>query len=462
MSNTTSTTLPVTQDLAGQHVIISGGGIGGAAGALALSLRGARVSLYERHREFREVGAGLQIGPHGWRMLDGWGVLQRIVDAGFLPEHMRFHDAVTGENILTLDFGEEFQEHFGGRYVVIHRSDLLDILIEAACEAGAELHTGVAVEDATTTDDGVAVAIIDRDSEERSTVHGDVLLGFDGIHSVLRPRLVHDDVVPSAYVAYRGTSELAEDPQMSDLKDVVGYIGPHCHFIQYPLRGGELLNQVGVFQSDRYLDGRDAGEVPEDWGNNAELAVAYDHCIDFIRERTEKLWKDQWWQMSDREPLMKWVDGRVIVLGDAAHPPLQYLASGAVMAMEDAECVARFAIDNAAEHGGAPDWDAVLAEVEAERAPRCARIQTTGRFWGELWHLSGTPRLIRDELFRSADRGGWFRYADWLWGYDPSERAYVGHPEKSKMPAELEGWAYTLVQRSGYDAAPNTAEAAAV
>lgn len=124
------------------------------------------------------------------------------------------------------------------------------------------------------------------------------------------------------------------------------------------------------------------------------------------------------------------------------------------MAMEDAEVVAHFATEAAADAEEGLDWVAVLSEVEAERAPRCARIQTTGRFWGELWHLAGTARLIRDELFRAADRGGWFRYADWLWGYDPTERKYVEHPELAELPEELKGWRYTLVQRSGHDAAP--------
>ncbi|WP_328286443.1 FAD-dependent monooxygenase [Corynebacterium atypicum] len=253
-------------------------------------------------------------------MLDSWGVLDKIVAAGYLPEKMRFHDAVTGERLLTLDFGAEFQEHFRGRYVVIHRSDLLNILLTEAAAHGAELNTGMEVQDVANTPDGVAATVFDRDQGTTEMIEGDVFLGFDGIHSVIRPRFVQDDVVPSAYVAYRGTSEMAADEEMKDLTDVVGYIGPHCHFIQYPLRGGELLNQVGVFQSDRYLDGRDLGDIPDDWGNNEELACAYDHCIDFIKERTDKLWKNQWWQMSDREPLMKWADGKIIVLGDAAHP----------------------------------------------------------------------------------------------------------------------------------------------
>lgn len=439
--------LPHSDELRGQKIIISGGGIGGAAGALALALRGADVTLYERAAEFKEVGAGLQIGPHGWRMLESWGLLDQIVAAGYLPEDMQFRDAVNRETILTMRFDEEFQQHYGGRYLVIHRSDLLNILVTNAQAAGAKLHNGVLVTDSRTVDGGIEVDIESsiNKGEDNKTLLVDAFLAFDGIHSVMRKKLVDDAPVASSYVAYRGTSKLAEDAEMKDLKSVIGYIGPHVHFIQYPLRGGELLNQVAVFESQRYLDGRTAGDIPEDWGNPEELDRAYNHCDPFIQDRLDTLWRNNWWQMSDREPLEKWRIGRMLLLGDAAHPPLQYLASGAVMAMEDAEAVALFAADAA--RAGNLDWEEVLAEVEAERRPRCSRIQTVGRFWGELWHVEGTARLIRNEVFRQADRNGWFIYADWLWGYDASKRAHIANPELGEMPQALKEWRYALLEQ---------------
>lgn len=439
--------LPHSDELRGQKIIISGGGIGGAAGALALALRGADVTLYERAAEFKEVGAGLQIGPHGWRMLESWGLLDQIVVAGYLPEDMQFRDAVNRETILTMRFDEEFQQHYGGRYLVIHRSDLLNILVTNAEAAGAKLHNGVLVTDSRTVDGGIEVDIESsiNKGEDNKTLLVDAFLAFDGIHSVMRKKLVDDAPVASSYVAYRGTSKLAEDAEMKDLKSVIGYIGPHVHFIQYPLRGGELLNQVAVFESQRYLDGRTAGDIPEDWGNPEELDRAYNHCDPFIQDRLDTLWRNNWWQMSDREPLENWRIGRMLLLDDAAHAPLQYLASGAVMAMEDAEAVALFAADAA--RAGNLDWEEVLAEVEAERRPRCSRIQTVGRFWGELWHVEGTARLIRNEVFRQADRNGWFIYADWLWGYDASKRAHIANPELGEMPQALKEWRYALLEQ---------------
>lgn len=440
--------LPHSDELRGQKIIISGGGIGGAAGALALALRGADVTLYERAAEFKEVGAGLQIGPHGWRMLESWGLLDQIIEAGYLPEDMQFRDAVNRETILTMRFDEEFQQHYGGRYLVIHRSDLLNILVTNAEAAGAKLHNGVLVTDSRTVDGGIEVDIESsiNKGEDNKTLLVDAFLAFDGIHSVMRKKLVDDAPVASSYVAYRGTSKLAEDAEMKDLKSVIGYIGPHVHFIQYPLRGGELLNQVAVFESQRYLEGRTVGDIPEDWGNPEELDRAYNHCDPFIQDRLDTLWRNNWWQMSDREPLENWRIGRMLLLGDAAHPPLQYLASGAVMAMEDAEAVALFAADAA--RAGNLDWEEVLAEVEAERRPRCSRIQTVGRFWGELWHVEGTARLIRNEVFRQADRNGWFIYADWLWGYDASKRAHIANPELGEMPQALKEWRYALLEQN--------------
>ncbi len=436
--------LTKTDDLKGQTIVISGGGIGGAAGALALALRGADVTLYERAPEFKEVGAGLQIGPHGVKMLEKWGLRERVFEAGYLPERMQFRDAITTEAILTMDFDEQFERHYGGSYLVIHRSDLLSILVEAAQQAGATLVNDVQVHDAVDHGEGVTVHIEHRTEQRREEVEADLLIAFDGTHSVFRQKLVQDDPVPSAYVAYRGTSELPSDPDMRDLKEVVGYIGPRCHFIQYPLRGGELLNQVAVFQSPRYLDALTEGtEVPEDWGNNDEFRDAFDHTHDFIQGRLGDMWLNTWWQMADREPLSDWVvSDRVIVMGDAAHPPLQYLASGAVMAMEDAECLALFASQAAAE--GELAWGSVLRDVSGERAPRCARIQTIGRFWGELWHVDGVSRLIRNETFRQAERTGWYQYADWLWDYDADRREYLNDPSKGELPEELQEWEYNI------------------
>src|SRR6476646_4114011 len=133
--------------LKGTHVIIAGGGIGGAANALALAQKGAQVTLFERSSEFGEVGAGLQVGPHGARILDSFGILEEVLADGFQPKNLVFRDAITAETLTTVNLGEEFRARYGGPYFVTHRSDLHASLINAAKLAGAELHTGTTVTD---------------------------------------------------------------------------------------------------------------------------------------------------------------------------------------------------------------------------------------------------------------------------------------------------------------------------
>ncbi|MGV9713204.1 FAD-dependent monooxygenase [Gordonia sp. NPDC003424] len=391
------------------RVLIAGGGIGGAAAALALARKGASVTLFERAPEFGEVGAGLQIGPHGSRMLDSWGLLDTALERGVLPGNIVFRDAVTAEELTRLDLGADFQARYGGPYFVIHRSDLHALLIDAARDAGAELLTSQTVDDVVTEGNRAVLTTADGAAHE-----ADAVLAMDGLKSRLRAKLSDDQPVSSGYVAYRGTFPMDEVPAGQGIRDVVGYIGPRCHFIQYPLRGGSMLNQVAVFESPGYREGK------AEWGGPDELAHAYDHCHPTVRSATDHLWRDRWWPMYDRAPIDNWVDGRMILLGDAAHPPLQYLASGAVMAIEDAKCIADYA-DEELSVGGADAWDRTLAAVNAERAPRCNRILTTGRMWGELWHLDGTARVARNELFRTRDTSS-YKYTDWLWAYS-SDRA---------------------------------------
>ncbi len=396
--------------LSQSRVLIAGGGIGGAAAALALARKGASVTLFERSAEFGEVGAGLQIGPHGSRMLESWGLLDTALARGVLPGNLVFRDAITTEELTRLDLGADFQARYGGPYFVIHRSDLHSILIDAARDAGAELLTGQTVDDVVT--EGHRAVLTTADGR----IHkADVVLAMDGLKSRLRAKISDDQPVSSGYVAYRGTFPMDEVPTgLEALTDVVGYIGPGCHFIQYPLRGGTMLNQVAVFESPGFKAGK------SEWGGPDELEHAYDHCHPSVQSATDHLWCDRWWPMYDRAPIDNWVDGRMILLGDAAHPPLQYLASGAVMAIEDAKCIADYADEELA-IGGADAWDRTLAAVNAERAPRCNRILTTGRMWGELWHLDGTARIARNELFRTRDTSS-YRYTDWLWAYS-SDRA---------------------------------------
>lgn len=395
--------------LVGTEVVIAGGGIGGAATALALAQKGARVRLFERATELGEVGAGLQVGPHGARILESWGILDEVLAEGFLPNRLVFRDALTAEVLTTVDLGQQYRSRYGGPYFVTHRSDLHATLVRAARAAGAELITGISVSDIVTEGDKVIVS-----TDTGLVCQADVAVAVDGMKSTLRRKVSDDEPVPSGFVAYRGTMPYVDVDLDEPIEDVIAYIGPDCHFIQYPLRRGTMLNQVAVFRS-----APQPSETHEP-GGPEELEPAFARCHDSVRRHLRYLWRDRWWPMQDRDPIENWTSGRMILLGDAAHPPLQYLASGAVMALEDAKCLGDYAADEYAA-GGNPGWPQILKAVNDERARRCNRIITTGRLWGEIWHLDGTARIVRNELFRTRDISSYV-YTDWLWRYS-SDRA---------------------------------------
>jgi 2-polyprenyl-6-methoxyphenol hydroxylase-like FAD-dependent oxidoreductase len=389
-------------------VLVIGGGIGGLSAAVALARKGTKVRLYERSAEFAEVGAGLQIAPNCTRLLHELGLLDEVKSLGVLPKAIVMKDAVDSSELTRLDL-VDLERTYGFPYMVIHRSDLHGSFLRAAERHGVELVTGMAgaaYDNLTLADGrrGARVTFADGSTDEAETV-----IAADGLHSVARRLLVDDEPVNSAYVAYRGAVPI-EKVRENDVSetDVVVYIGPRCHFVQYPLRGGKMFNQVAVFESPKALAGED------DWGTPDELDHAFDGMCSQIQQGLPLMWRDKWWRMFDREPIMHWVHGRIALLGDAAHPPLQYMAQGAIMAIEDgwvlAEHVAR---QRSAD--GSVDWDGALAAYDAVRPEHCRRVVTTARAWGELWHLDGLARLQRNKVLR--DRNAYdYTYMNWVYG----------------------------------------------
>ncbi|HET6270895.1 MAG TPA: FAD-dependent oxidoreductase [Arthrobacter sp.] len=389
-------------------VLVIGGGMAGLAGALALRENGADVTLVERAAEFGEVGAGLQMAPNASRILKRWGLLEKALEIGVRPKHLVFRDAVTGEELTRQTLGGEFEERYGAPYLVIHRSDLHRILLEACQAAGVRLVNNVLVEGVETVDGrGVAHTASGVDYE------ADVVIGADGLKSTLRATVSDDGPVPSAFVAYRGTVPVTESTPTAHLEDVVVYLGPDCHLVQYPLRKGELLNTVAVFKSASFARGE------EQYGGVDELEAAYKDCVPAVREALANLGTAARWPMYDRDPIENWVAGRMVLMGDAAHPMLQYLAQGACQALEDAavlQDVSHGTVFTAA--GIHPDaWDGAIREFNTLRAGRTAKVQRAARLWGESWHVSGLARTLRNLLFTSRQDGN-FQYNDWLYGDD--------------------------------------------
>ncbi|HVB05881.1 MAG TPA: FAD-dependent monooxygenase [Acidimicrobiales bacterium] len=378
------------------ELLVVGGGIGGLTTALAALHAGRSVRVLEQAASYGEIGAGIQLAPNATRILDRLGLLPAMEAVGVLPRRLVLGDALTATELTHLPLGD-FRERYGAPYVVLHRRDLLDLLLEACRAAGGALETGARVVDVE--DDGRRVAATAADGRRWS---GGVLVAADGLHSTLRSRFSDDEPIASGFVAYRGTVPTAHIERRADLGDVVAWIGPGLHLVQYPLRAGELYNQVAVFRSPAFAAGS------AEWGTPEELDSAFSPVHGHLREATQLLGRELRWPMHDRLPIGRFAEGRFALLGDAAHPMLQYLAQGACQAIEDAACL----VGALGRHDGPA---AALAAYEAERAPRTARVQRNARAWGEFWHVGGADKTARDALLRARDPADHSRVS-WLYG----------------------------------------------
>ena len=389
-------------DVSKVSVLVIGGGIGGLAAALALSLKGRRVHVIEQAAEFGEIGAGLQLAPNAWRSLHRLGVEEEVSRDAVFPRQLLMMDALSGERITAVALGDAFRSRFGHRYAVMHRSDLHAHLLRACRDSpSVTLQTNRAVT-AVEDRDGFAFARC----ADGSAYQAELLVGADGLHSRVR-RALGDDAPPvcQEYVAFRGTVPTGQITEAAGPDSMVGWCGPEMHLIQYPVRRGELFNQVAVFRSPSYRPDSD------DWGTVEELEAKFAPLHPHVRAALGTIGRDRRWTMYDRPPIGQWVRGRVALLGDAAHPMLQYLAQGACQALEDGVCLAEML-------SRYDDVDAGLQAYQSARTAHTARVQLTARFFGEVAHAQGTAALFRNAAFRAHDPED-YRYFDWLYGHDP-------------------------------------------
>ena len=387
-----------------QHVpvLVIGGGIGGLAAARALSLKGHAVHVLERAPEFAEIGAGLQLAPNAMRALDRLGVLQAVSRDAVFPAQLLMQDAVSGERITAVPLGAAFRERYGYPYAVMHRSDLHAHLLQACRDSPAvTLETDRAVVEIQDRGDTAHIVCADG-----STYATGLLIGADGLHSKAR-QMLGDGAAPvcEEYVAFRGTVPIERMTQDARGDSMVGWAGPEMHLIQYPVRRGELFNQVAVFRSPSYRPGSD------DWGTAAELDAKFATMHPHVRASLQSIGRDRRWTMYDRPPLKNWVRGRIVLMGDAAHPMLQYLAQGACQALEDAVCLAEMLDRSAGVERG-------LQRYQDARLAHTARVQLTARLFGDIAHASGVAAMFRNIAFARRDPED-YRHLDWLYRHDP-------------------------------------------
>jgi 2-polyprenyl-6-methoxyphenol hydroxylase-like FAD-dependent oxidoreductase len=385
---------------AARPIIIAGGGIGGLAAALALARKGRAVHVLEQASEFREIGAGVQLGPNAFKMFERLGLTEAIDAVAVYPDNLIMMDAVTGAEVTRVPVRES-RARFGYPYAVIHRGDLLAAIL-AACRRSNLITLETSRRVANFEDRGACVMVTTENGERHE---GAAAIGCDGIWSHFRAELVGDgEPRISGHIAYRAVLPTAEFPEEMRQNDVVLWAGPKNHLVHYPLRRGELYNLIAVFHSQRYEEGWNA------FGDPGELREHFRQNRPEVRRLLDKIEEWRMWVLCDREPARHWSRGRVALLGDAAHPMLQYLAQGAGMAIEDAVELA-----DQVERAGDDLPAAFEAYVDA-RYLRTARVQVMARVYGEFYHAAGVTRELRNMALAGRTPEQALDSSAWLYG----------------------------------------------
>ena len=382
-------------------VLVSGGGIGGLAAALALTRQGFAVKVLEQSPQLGEIGAGIQLGPNAFAAFDALGMGELARSRAVYTDEMVMHDALDASLVGRIPTGEGFRRRFGNPYAVIHRADVhLALLQGAQASDRIEVHTATTVQRVQQDEHGVTVF----DTEGRAH-HGAALIGADGVKSAVRRQYVGDAARVSGHVVYRAVVEKKDFPADLQWNAASIWVGPDCHLVHYPLRGGEQYNVVVTFHSR---------EV-EEWGvreGSRDEVQSYFHGIcPRARQLIDlpKSWKR--WATADRNPIAQWTFDRATLLGDAAHPTLQYLAQGACMALEDAVTLG----EALRVHAGA--FAPAFAHYQRSRVARTARIVLSAREMGRIFHAKGVERLVRNDLWKDRTPERFYDAMEWLYGW---------------------------------------------
>lgn len=383
-------------------ILIVGGGIGGLAAACGLARKGFRSLVLEKADELSEIGAGIQLGPNAFHAFDYLGVGEAARALAVYVDSVRFMDAVSGEEVANVAVDEEFLSRFKDPYAVVHRGDLHQVFVRACAASDlVEVRTSAQVVDYA--QDGTSVSAVLADG---TRVEGRALIGADGLWSKIRKRLV-DDGLPrvSGHTTYRSVIPTADMPEDLRWNASVLWGGPKCHIVHYPLQGGEAFNLVVTYHND-------APEPVMGLPVDTEMVRrGFDHVHPRPRQVIERGRNWKLWVLCDRDPVINWTDGRATLLGDAAHPMMQYMAQGACMAMEDAVCL------SAEMEAASGDAKRAFLSYQAKRAPRTARVQLQSRWIGDyIFHPDGAHAQLRNTLMRSKTQTEWLDSIEWLYG----------------------------------------------
>ncbi len=385
-----------------EAIIIAGGGIGGLAAALGLAQKGFASIVLEKSPELSEIGAGIQLGPNAFHSFDYLGVGDAARRNAVYVDKLRLMDAMSGDEIMHIPLDEPFRERFGNPYAVVHRGDLYAVLLQG-CQDSDLIQLRVNADVTGYDQDGAGVSAKLANGER---VTGSALIGADGLWSSVRKGVVGDDQPRvSGHTTYRSVIPTEQMPEDLRWNAATLWAGPRCHIVHYPLSDWKVFNLVATYHN----------HAPEPV---AGKPVGHEEVLQGFQHISEKILKvirhgSNWklWVLCDRDPVENWVDGRVTLLGDAAHPMLQYYAQGACMAMEDAVCLSHM-MDR---HGG--DIDRAFAAYNQQRMIRTARVQLGARAIGDhIYHPDGAHAQVRNHIMGNMSVDDYYDRLEWLYG----------------------------------------------
>ena len=383
-------------------ILIAGGGIGGLAAAIGLAQKGFASIVLERAPELGEIGAGIQLGPNTFHAFDYLGVGDAARAMAVYIDSLRLMDAMSGDEITRIPLDEKFRARFKNPYAVVHRGDLYGVFLRACQEHKlVDLRTSSEVLDYTLDDGSVTVTLSGGE-----TVTGSALVGADGLWSNIRTHVVGDGHPRvSGHTTYRSVIPVDQMPEDLRWNAATLWAGPKCHIVHYPLSGWKFFNLVVTYHND----------APEPVAGKPVAAEQVHRGFEHINPRARQIidigenWK--LWVLCDREPVSNWSDGRVTLLGDAAHPMLQYFAAGAGMAMEDAVCL------SAEMDAASGDVETAFGAYQAKRTLRTARVQLQSRLIGDhIYHPSGGHAELRNAIMRAKTPADWYDSVEWIYG----------------------------------------------
>ncbi len=383
-------------------ILIAGGGIGGLATALGLAQKGIKSLVLERAPELGELGAGIQLGPNAFHAFDYLGVGDAARKMAVYIDALRLMDAMTGEDIALVPLDERFRERFKNPYAVIHRGDLHGVFLKA-CRNDPLIELRTSSDVAGYEQNGENVHALLKDG---SKVEGAALIGADGLFSKVRAQLVGDGVPRVAgHTTYRSVIPAEQMPEDLRWNAATLWAGPKCHIVHYPLSGWKAFNLVVTYHND----------APEPVAGKPvtaeEVMQGFSHVAPIAKKIIEHGTDWKMWVLCDRDPVLNWVDGRVAILGDAAHPALQYMAQGACMALEDAVCLSH---EMAARQDDIPR---AFEEYRKKRVHRTARIQIQSRLVGDhIYHPAGGHAALRNAMMRAMSVEDYYDSLQWLYG----------------------------------------------